>query len=165
MASVQQTEEFDSTLRDVNVALDVLTNTLSGVAGCEYPRLLAREIQSLIAACIAHDKVRQSTIEAKPSGGAEALRDATLVRMPEVPSGAPEMLQVMVRTLEARDAEIATLRDVLHHGVETIEAHTLTDPDGTAVMHGEYQCISATALEQWLRRAAAVLNGARQATV
>ena len=71
----------------------------------------------------------------------------------------------MVRTLEAREAEIATLRDVLHHGVETIEAHTLTDPDGTAVMYGEYQCISASALEQWLRRAQAALDGARRAAV
>ena len=59
MAIVQETEEFDRTLHEVHVALDVLTDTLSGVGGCEYPRLLAREIQSLIAACIAHDKARQ----------------------------------------------------------------------------------------------------------
>lgn len=157
MASAQETVEFDKTLHDLNVALDVLTDTLSGVGGCEYPRLLAREIQSLIVACIAHEKVRRST-------GDERVPQVLPAPQVESPTRASETLQLMVRTLEAREAEIAQLRDVLHHGVETIEAHTLTDPEGTAVMHGEYQCVSATAVEQWLRRAEAALNGARRAT-
>ena len=63
MASTQETVEFDKTLHDLNEALDVLTNTLSGVAGCEYPRLLAREIQALIIACMAHEKVRHPTAD------------------------------------------------------------------------------------------------------
>jgi hypothetical protein len=56
MASTQQTVEFDKTLHDVDVALDALTDTLSEVEGCEYPRLLAREIQALIVACMAHER-------------------------------------------------------------------------------------------------------------
>ena len=156
MASAQEPVEFDKTLHDLNVALDVLTDTLSGVAGCEYPRLLAREIQSLIVACISHDKVRRST-------GEERVPQEWPAPPVETPSRTSETLQLMVRTLEAREAEIAHLRDVLHHGVETIEAHTLTDPEGTAVMHGEYQCVSATAVEQWLRLAETALNNARQA--
>ena len=153
MASAQETEEFDNTLRDLNVALDVLTDTLSGVRGCEYPRLIAREIQTLIKACIAHEKAREPTPDERPADDGPAPA-STL----DSPSRQSEMLQLMVRTLEAREAEVANLRDVLHHGVDAIEAHTLTDPDGTAVMHGDYQCINAAAVEQWLHRAQAALN-------
>jgi hypothetical protein len=46
MATTQQSVEFDKTLHDLNVALDILTDTLRAVDGCEYPRLLAREIQA-----------------------------------------------------------------------------------------------------------------------
>lgn len=157
MASAQESVEFDKTLHDLNVALDVLTDTLSGVTGCEYPRLLAREIQSLIVACIVHERVRRSS-------GGEPVRQEMPVPPSENPSRASETLQLMVRTLEAREAEIAHLRDVLHHGIDAIEAHTLTDADGTAVMYGDYQCISASAVEQWLRRAETALNNAGRAT-
>jgi hypothetical protein len=68
----------------------------------------------------------------------------------------------MATTLEAREAEISNLRDLLHHGVATIESHTLMDSDGTVVMHGDYQCISATAIEQWLERAEAALHPTRR---
>ena len=74
------------------------------------------------------------------------------------------MIRLMVKTLEAREAEISNLRDLLHHGVDTIEAHTLMDLDGTAVMHGDYQCISAIEIEQWLDRAEAALKPARRST-
>jgi hypothetical protein len=156
MASPEETVEFDKTLHDLNVALDVLTDTLSGVAGCEYPRLLAREIQSLIVACMAHEKVRQQ------AASSERQADETPDPAAESPSRTAEMMRTMVRTLEAREAEISALRDLLHHGVDTLEAHTLTDPDGTAVMHGDYQCISAAAVEQWVDQVAAALNGARR---
>jgi hypothetical protein len=157
MASTQETVGFDKTLHDVNVALDVLTDTLSGVKGCEYPRLIAREIQALIIACLAHEKARHAP--------ADERRAEMPGRMPETPPRAAEMIRLMVRTLEAREAEISNLRDLLHHGVDTIEAHTLMDPDGTAVMHhGDYQCISATAIEQWLDQAEAALNQARSST-
>ena len=63
MASTQGQLGFDQTLHDLNEALDVLTDTLSGVRGCEYPRLLAREIQALIIACMAHEKVRHATAD------------------------------------------------------------------------------------------------------
>ena len=158
MYNSQETVEFDKTLHDVNVALDVLTDTLSGVAGCEYPRLLAREIQALIVACVAHEEVRQQGTVSE--GGAEEPSAPVL----ESPSRTAEMMRVMVGTLEAREAEISSLRDLLHHGVDTIEAHTLTDPDGTAVMHGDYQCISAAAVEQWVEQVEAALNGAPRST-
>ena len=74
------------------------------------------------------------------------------------------MIRQMATTLEAREAEISNLRDLLHHGVDTIESHTLMDSDGTVVMHGDYQCISATAIEQWLDRAEAALKTARRST-
>jgi hypothetical protein len=158
MVTTQETVEFDESLHDVNVALDVLTDTLSGVSGCEYPRLLAREIQSLIVACMAHEKVKQQATAIER--GAEETPEQEL----ESPSRTAETMRVMVRTLEAREAEISSLRDLLQHGVDTIEAHTLTDPDGTAVMHGDYQCISAAAVEQWVEQVAAMLNGARPTT-
>jgi hypothetical protein len=156
MASAQTTAGFDKTLHDVNEALDVLTDTLSGVRGCEYPRLLAREIQALIIACMAHEKVRQATADRRVAESPG--------RVLENSPPAAEMIRLMVQALEAREAEISNLRDLLHHGVHTIEAHTLTDPDGTAVMHGDCQCISASAIEQWLDRAQAALNSARRST-
>jgi hypothetical protein len=152
MASTQQTMEFDRTLHHVNEALDVLTDTLRGVEGCEYPRLLAREIQALIIACNAHEKVRQATAGARC---AETLHS---------PPRAAEVIRMMGRTLEAREAEISNLRDLLHHGVDTIEAHTLTDPEGTAVMHGDYQCINAIEIERWRDQAEAALSPARRST-
>jgi hypothetical protein len=158
MASSQETVEFDKTLYDVNVALDVLTDTFSGVSGCEYPRLLAREIQALIVACMAHERVRQQAT-ANERRAVEAPE-----RELESPSRTEETMRVMVRTLEAREAEISNLRDLLNHGIETIEAHTLTDPDGTAVMHGDYQCITAAAVEQWVEQVEAALNGAPRST-
>ena len=156
MASTQETVEFDKTLHDLNEALDVLTNTLSGVAGCEYPRLLAREIQGLIIACMAHEKVRHPT--------ADERRAETPGQVLESQPRAADMIRLMVKTLKAREAEISNLRDLLHHGVDTIATHTLTDPDGTAVMHGDYQCISAIEIEQWLDRAEAALKPARRST-
>jgi hypothetical protein len=146
MAIPQESGDFDKSLHDVNEALDVLTATLGEVRGCEYPRLVAREIQALIVACIAHEKARQTLVNGSVPAGlslaAESRDDA--VRL--------------TAQIEAREAEISRLRELLHHGVDTIEAHTLTDADGTAVMvHGHYQCISATALEQWVDRAEAAL--------
>ena len=82
----------------------------------------------------------------------------------ESPPQADDMIRQMATTLEAREAEISNLRDLLHHGVDTIESHTLMDSDGTVVMHGDYQYISATAIEQWLERAEAALNPARRST-
>lgn len=194
MASTQGQLGFDKTLHDLNEALDLLTDTLSGVRGCEYPRLLAREIQALIIACVAHEKVRQATadehlaetpgqapVETPDQAFAEtpdqarvetprpALvepRDQGLVETPaealEVPPRADDMIKQLAMTLEAREAEISNLRDLLHHGVDTIESHTLMDSDGTVVMHGDYQYITATAIEQWLDRAEAALNAARR---
>jgi hypothetical protein len=146
MAIPQESGDFDKSLHDVNEALDVLTATLGEVRGCEYPRLVAREIQALIVACITHEKARQTLVNGSVPAGlslaAESRDDA--VRL--------------TAQIEAREAEISRLRELLHHGVDTIEAHTLTDADGTAVMvHGHYQCISATALEQWVDRAEAAL--------
>ena len=180
MAITEEQVGFDKTLRDLNEALDLLTDTLSGVRGCEYPRLLAREIQALIVACVAHEKVRQATADEH----LPATLDQALVETPgqvftETPDqafaasldqeleGAPaaaDMITQMVTTLEAREAEISKLRDLLHHGVDTIESHTLMDSDGTVVMHGDYQCISATAIEQWLERAEAALKTAQRST-
>jgi hypothetical protein len=74
------------------------------------------------------------------------------------------MIRLMIRTLQVREAEISGLRDLLHHGVDTIERHTLMDPDGTAVMHGDYQCIRAIEIEQWLDRADAALKPSHRAT-
>jgi hypothetical protein len=156
MTDTHGTGEFDKTLHDVNDALALLTDTLSEVRGCEYPRLLAREIQALIVACVAHERVKQAT------AGAPHVDKPT-----EALEGPPAVADTsgLLAMLEAREAEISNLRDLLHHGVETIEAHTLMDPDGTVVMsHGDYQCISATAIEQWLDRAAAALDPARPAT-
>ena len=151
MAITQDTVDFDRTLHDVKEALDTLTATLGEVSGCEYPRLIAREIQALIVACVAHE-------QAKAANG-RAVEE--LVPSPSPDDGKNE-LEVL---LAARDAEIARLRDLLHHGVTTIEAHTLLDPDGTAVMmQGDYQCISATAIEQWLDRAATALKPAKRST-
>lgn len=156
MASTQEQMGFDETLHDLNEALDLLTDTLSGVRGCEYPRLLAREIQALIIACIAHEKARQTTTDER--------RAETPGGLPESPSPAADRIRLMVRALEAREAEISNLRDLLHKGVDTIETHTLMDSDGTVVMHGDYQCISASEIEQWLDRAEAVLSPARRST-
>ena len=156
MASTQERMGFDETLHDLNQALDLLTDTLSGVRGCEYPRLLAREIQALIIACIAHEKARPATADQRAS--------ETPGQALESPPQADDMIRQMATTLEAREAEISNLRDLLHHGVDTIESHTLMDSDGTVVMHGDYQCISATAIEQWLERAEAALNPARHST-
>jgi hypothetical protein len=154
MASTQQIVEVDQALHDLDAALDILTDTLRGVDGCEYPRLLAREIQALIIACIAHEKARQGTADERPV--------ETPSRILESAPPAADKIRMMVRTLEAREAEISNLRDLLHQGVDTIEAHTLMDSDGTVVMHGEYQCISASEIEQWLDRAEAVLNPAKR---
>jgi len=155
MTSSQQTVEFDQTLHDVNVALDVLTDTLGGVDGCEYPRLLAREIQGLIMACVAHEKVRQATVQ--------EILDETPGRVPESPPPrAADMIKLMARTLDAREAEISNLRNLLHDAVDTIEAHTLMDADGTAVMHGDYQCIKAIEVDRWLDQAEAALSPARR---
>jgi hypothetical protein len=178
MASTQEQVGFDKSLRDLNQALDLLTDTLSGVRGCEYPRLLAREIQALIIACMAHEKMRQAT----PDRDFAETPDQALMEMSEQapvdtsaekpvetpghrlegPPQADDMVRQMATTLEAREAEISNLRDLLHHGVATIESHTLMDSDGTVVMHGDYQCISATAIEQWLARAEAALHPARR---
>jgi hypothetical protein len=156
MASTQQTMEFDKTLHDVNEALDVLTDTLRGVEGCEYPRLLAREIQALIIACTAHEKVRQATADERCA--------ETPARVLQSARRATDTIRTMRKTLEAREAEISNLRDLLDHGVDTIEAHTLTDPDGTAVMHGDYQCISAIEIERWRDQAEAALRPARHSS-
>ena len=172
MASTQETVEFDKTLHDLNVALDVLTDTLSGVAGCEYPRLLAREIQALVVASMAHEKVRHATADEHvgetPDQALVETLDQALAETPgEALEGSPradDMIRQMATTLEAREAEISNLRDLLHHGVDTIESHTLMDSDGTVVMHGDYQCISATAIEQWLNRAEAALKTAHRST-
>jgi hypothetical protein len=138
---------FDQSLHDVKEALDVLTASLGEVRGCEYPRLIAREIQALIVACIAHDKARQTVVNG-----------ATPSVLPVVTPPADDAVRLTAQ-LQAREAEISRLRELLQHGVATIEAHTLTDADGTAVMlHGDYQCISATALEQWMNRAEAMLQ-------
>ena len=157
MASIQeQPTEFEETLQALNEALDLLTDTLRGVRGCEYPRLVAREIQALVVACVAHEQARQAP---GPLMRIEAQRAPT-----DDSPAAPEMLQSMVRTLEAREAEVVALRTLVLHGVSTIETHTLTDPEGTAVMHGDYQCINANAIEQWLHRAQEVLRSARRST-
>ena len=140
----------ERTLHDVNAALDVLTATLSEVRGCEYPRLLAREIQGLITACVAHERARQ------------AAADEPRAEVQQKPS-LPVDTNALMALLEAREAEVARLHELLHHGVDTIEAHTLTDPDGTAVMmQGDYQCISAAAIERWVGRAETVLRRARR---
>lgn len=174
MASTQEQMGLDKTLHDLNEALDLLTDTLSGVRGCEYPRLLAREIQALIIACMAHEKMRQATPDqefaetthqALLETSEQALletSDQALVETLEAPPQADDMVRQMATTLEAREAEISNLRDLLHHGVATIESHTLMDSDGTVVMHGDYQCISATAIEQWLERAEAALHPTRR---
>jgi hypothetical protein len=142
--------DFDKSLHDVNEALDVLTATLGEVRGCEYPRLLAREIQALIVACIAHEKARQPVFDGSVPAG-----------LPTAAESADDAVR-LTALLEAREAEISRLRELLHHGVDTIDAHTLTDADGTAVMvQGHYQCISATALEQWVDRAEAALQPRR----
>jgi len=145
MTNAQETVEFDKTLHDLNTALDVLTSTLS--EGCEYPRLVAREIQALIIACMAHEKVKHATADERST--------ETPGRVLENPPQAAEMLRRMIRTLEARDSEVSKLRDLLENGINTIEAHTLTDSDGTAVLQGDYQSISAIEIQQWLDRARA----------
>ena len=152
MTSNQQTVEFDQTLHDVNVALDVLTDTLRGVDGCEYPRLLAREIQGLIMACMAHEKVRQVA--------AQDIFDQPPLRTLQSPPRAADVIKLMGRRLAAREAEISNLRNVLHDGVDTIETHTLVDADDTAVMHGDYQCIKAIEIDRWLDQAEAALSPA-----
>jgi hypothetical protein len=150
MTTPQGTVGFDKSLQGVKEALDVLTATLGEVRGCEYPRLIAREIQALIVACVAHEKAKHGAF----NGSAVAAAAAP----PTSPVPTADTVQLLAQ-LEAREAEIARLRDLLHHGVDTIEAHTLTTPDGTAVMlHGDYQCVSAAAIEQWVRRAETALN-------
>jgi hypothetical protein len=156
MATPQGTVGFDKSLQDVKEALDVLTATLGEVRGCEYPRLIAREIQALIVACVAHDKTKHGVLNGSALAAAAASPTS-----PVPTEGTVQLLAL----LEAREAEIARLRDLLHHGVDTIEAHTLTTPDGTAVMlHGDYQCVSAAAVEQWLRRAEAALDQDRRSS-
>ena len=54
--------EFDKSMHDVKEALDVLTATLGEVRGCEYPRLIAREIQALIVACLAQDRAKHAPV-------------------------------------------------------------------------------------------------------
>lgn len=152
MATPQGTVDFDKSLHDVKTALDALTATLGEVRGCEYPRLIAREIQALIVACVAHERSKHETA----NGAAAALAGAA------VGFAAASDTAQLTAMLEAREAELARLRDLLHRGVDTIETHTLTAPDGTAVMlRGAYQCINAAALEQWLERAAAMLHQTR----
>ena len=151
MTTPQGPAEIDKSLRDVKDALDVLTATLGEVRGCEYPRLIAREIQALIVACVAHERTRYTTVNGLPT----PLEPAGI---PVMTPPAPDTVRLLAM-LEEREAEISRLRDIVHHGVDTIEAHTLTTSDGTAVMlHGDYQCVSAAAIEQWLDRAVAVLN-------
>ena len=151
MAIPQGTVDLDRSRQDIKEALDVLTATLGEVRGCEYPRLIAREIQALIVACVAHEKAKHGTIINGSAVAAPAV--------PRVASASTSDTVQLLAQIEAREAEISRLRDLLHHGVDTIEAHTLTTPDGTAVMlHGDYQCISATAIEQWVRRAEAALR-------
>ena len=190
MATTQGTVETNKSARDVKEALDVLTATLGDVRGCEYPRLIAREIQALVVACMAHEKAKhavlngsrmmalvEAPVEAAPAEAAPveaALVEAALVEAAPVeaaveetdrfsPATEPTDTAQLRALLEAREAEIAKLRELLHHGVDTIETHTLTDPEGTAVMlHGDYQCISATAIEQWLDRAEAALPGVQE---
>jgi hypothetical protein len=150
MTTPQGTVGFDKSLQGVKEALDVLTATLGEVRGCEYPRLIAREIQALIVACVAHEKAKHGALNGSALAAAAA--------PPTSPVPTADTVQLLAQ-LEAREAEIARLRDLLHHGVDTIEAHTLTTPDGTAVMlHGDYQCVSAAAIEQWVRRAETALN-------
>jgi hypothetical protein len=231
MATHQGTVETYKSARDVKEALDALTATLSDVRGCEYPRLIAREIQALVVACIAHEKAKhavlngsrpaaatidapvESPVELAPVESAlveaavletvvagEAPVDAALVEPVVVEAARVESVFVeeapieaalvesavgeaapveasveqsvgltpatetaetaqLRALLEAREGEISRLRELLHHGVDTIETHTLTDPEGTAVMlNGDYQCISATAIEQWVDRAEAALE-------
>jgi hypothetical protein len=245
MATHQGTVETYKSARDVKEALDALTATLGDVRGCEYPRLIAREIQALVVACVVHEKAKhallngsrpaaatvdapvespleRAPVELAPVESAlveaavlesvvaeEAPVDAALVepvvveaaRVESVVEEAPieaalvesaaveaapaeaapleasaeESVGLTPATetaetaqlralLEAREAEISRLRELLHHGVDTIETHTLTDPEGTAVMlNGDYQCISATAIEQWVDRAEAALEPPRRA--
>jgi hypothetical protein len=120
---------------------------------------------------MAHEKMRQATphqdfAETPDQALLETSDDAlvveTLGQTLEAPLQADDMVRQMATTLEAREAEISSLRDLLHHGVATIESHTLMDSDGTVVMHGDYQCISATAIEQWLERAEAALHPTRR---
>jgi hypothetical protein len=154
MTTPQGTVDLDRSRQDVKEALDVLTATLGEVRGCEYPRLIAREIQALIVACVAHEKAKHGMI----NGSAVAAP-----AIPPVVSAPTSDTVQLLAQIEAREAEVSRLRDLLHHGVVTIEAHTLTTPDGTAVMlHGDYQCISATAIEQWVRRAEAALHPERR---
>ena len=150
MTTSHGTLELDKSRQHVQEALDVLTATLGEVRGCEYPRLIAREIQALIVACVAHESAKHGMVN-----GAAVVPPVAPAVVPAPTSDNTQLLAL----LEARDAEISRLRDLLHHGVETIEAHTLTAPDGTAVMvRGDYQCVSAGALEQWLRRAESALH-------
>lgn len=148
MANPEGMADFDKSLRELNTALDALTATLGEVRGCEYPRLIAREIQALIVACVAHERAKHETANGAPL----TMAGATAV-FPAVGDAPTTGL------LQSREAELVRLRDLIRQGVETIEAHTLTDSDGTAVMlHGHYQCINAAALDQWLERAAATLQ-------
>ena len=176
MTTHQGSVETHKSARDVKDALDALTATLGDVRGCEYPRLIAREIQALVVACMAHEKAKHAVLNgsrmtASVEAAGEAPVEAASVEAalgkaavaysdrptPTEPSDADQLRAL----LEAREAEISKLRELLHHGVDTIETHTLTDPDGTAVMlHGDYQCVSATAIEQWVGRAEAALEPA-----
>jgi len=176
MTTHQGSVETHKSARDVKDALDALTATLGDVRGCEYPRLIAREIQALVVACMAHEKAKHAVLngsrmtasveapgEAPVEAAVEAAPVEAAVAEPDRPTPATEPSDTaqLRALLEAREAEISRLRELLHHGVDTIETHTLTDPDGTAVMlNGDYQCISATAIEQWLDRAEAVLEPA-----
>jgi hypothetical protein len=241
MATHQGTVETYKSARDVKEALDALTATLGDVRGCEYPRLIAREIQALVVACVVHEKAKHAllngsrpaaatvdapvesplepapvelapvesalveaavlesvvaeeapvdaalvepvvveaarvesvVVEEAPVEGAlveAAIVEAAPVEAAPVEASVEESVGLTPATetaetaqlralLEAREAEISRLRELLHHGVDTIETHTLTDPEGTAVMlNGDYQCISATAIEQWVDRAEAALE-------
>jgi hypothetical protein len=189
MATPQGTVETYKSARGLKEALDALTATLGDVRGCEYPRLIAREIQALVVACMAHEKAKhavlngalmtgpveapvEASVEAPVEASVEAPVEAAPVETAPVEAAVeePDRLTPATETtdtaqlralLEAREAEIATLRELLHHGVDTIETHTLTDPEGTAVMlHGDYQCVSAIAIEQWVDRAEAALEPA-----
>ena len=157
MTTSHGTVELDKSRQDVQEALDVLTATLGEVRGCEYPRLIAREIQALIVACVAHESAKHGVVN-----GAAVVPPVAPAVVPAPTSDNTQLLAL----LEARDAEISRLRDLLHHGVETIEAHTLTTPDGTAVMvRGDYQCVRAAAIEEWLCRTETFLRHERSVGV
>ena len=148
MATTQGTDASANTLQELDEALDALTNTLSAIRGCEYPRLIAREIKALIVACIAQERVAQRTTTEPTT--------RTLDQLQAITSHAADVAR-LTDSLNEREAEISRLRDLLNQGVELIETHTLTDSEGTAILHGEYQCIDATEVGQWLNRAQSVL--------